>query len=129
MSYRDLAERFFAALKVGDFDAMGALVTPDFVCREPAGLPYGGDHVGIEGWRKLTGMITATWAGFRLERLEFHGETADSLVLRLFIKGRSRRTGTPFETSVLELWRFRDGLLCEITPHYFDTHALAVANG
>lgn len=128
LSHRDLAERFIAALKVGDFDTMATLITPDFVVHEPDGLPYAGDYRGIEGWRTLTGLITAAWAGFRVERIEYFGETSDSLVVRLFLKGRSRKTEKPFETTVLELWRFRNGLLCEITPHYFDTHALAVLN-
>ena len=125
MSHRDLAERFMTALKAGDFDTMATLITPDFVLHEPDGLPYAGDYRGIEGWRDLTARVTTAWAGFRIERIEYFGETNDSLVIRMFLKGRSRTTGKAFETTVLELWRFKSGLLSEISPHYWDTHALA----
>jgi len=128
MSHRNLAERFMAALKVGDFDTMATMLAPDFVVHEPDGLPYAGDYKGIEGWRDLTAQVIAAWAGFNIERIEYYGETSDSLVIRLFLKGRSRKTGKPFETTVLELWRFRGGLLSEISPHYWDTHALTALN-
>ena len=128
MSHRDLSERFLAALAIGDFDTLGTLLAPGFVVHEPAGLPYGGDYAGVEGWRTLSKAIVATWAGFRITAKEFCGETEDSLVVRLFVQGRARKSGAPFETSVLELWKFRDGLLAEITPYYWDTQALAALN-
>lgn len=128
MSHQATCDRFLAALGIGDFETMGALMQPDFVVHEPAGLPYAGDFHGLDGWRELSSQIVAAWAGFKLLRKEFYGETADTLVVMLFLKGRSRKTGKRFETSVLELWRFREGRICEITPHYWDTHTLAALN-
>jgi uncharacterized protein len=129
MSRRDFCETFLAALSRGDFDALGGMLAADFVVHEAEGLPYGGDYHGVEGWRALSEAIVATWGGFRVTRTDFYGETENSLVVRLFIKGRSRKNGTPFESSVLELWQFDDGgLLREITPYYWDTQALAAIN-
>lgn len=128
MSHRDFCETFLAALSRGDFDALGAMLAADFVVHEAAGLPYAGDYYGVEGWRTLSAAIVATWGGFRVTSKEFHGETENSLVVRLFVQGRSRKTGTAFETTVLELWQFDGGLLREITPYYWDTQALAAIN-
>lgn len=129
MSHRPFCTRFLDAVGTGDFDTIGTMITEDFVCHEAEGLPYGGDYHGLDGWKRLTGRIVATWAGLRLEPIEMLGETEDSIVVRFRLAGRSRRTGTPFDTTVMELWRFRDGRLAEIWPYYWDTAALAQIAG
>ena len=128
MRYRQLCERFTAALAAADWATMEAMLDPDFEVVEAEGLPYAGTYRGAAGWRQLSGQVLATWSGFRLRTLEILGETDDSLVIRFAMSGRSRKTGTPFETSILELWRFRDDRLIGITPYYFDTHQLALAD-
>lgn len=128
MSHRDTCERFMAALRTGDFDTQRTILAPDFVCTEADGLPYRGTFHGPDGWQTLAMTVGRTWSGFRLELLEFVAETGDNVVWRFAISGKSRRTGTPFQSTVLELWRFRDGKLGEILPYYFDTNLLALAD-
>lgn len=128
MSHREFCERFVAAIQVGDRDAMAAMLHPDFVVVEPEGLPYRGVYRGVDGWFALTKAVIGAWGTFKLETLEHLGETADSFVVRFGLSGRSRKTGRSFETTVLELWRFKDGKLIEILPYYFDTHLLAMAD-
>lgn len=125
MSHQDFCDRFMALLQKGDFDALGPMLDPDFVLREARGLPYAGEYHGLDGWRALSRAVSAAWAGMRLERLEYVAEGADTLVVRFALSGKSRKNGTPFETTVMELWRFRDGKLREILPYYWDTHHLA----
>jgi ketosteroid isomerase-like protein len=129
VSHHAFCEQFVAVMQKGDFSALAGLLHADFVVREAQGLPYAGEYRGIEGWRALSKAVIGTWANFNLQLLEVLGETADTLVVRFALSGRSRRTGTPFETTVMELWRFRDGRLSEIVPYYWDTHLLAVAHG
>jgi hypothetical protein len=129
MSHREFCERFVASMSTGDFAALAPMLAGNFVVHEAQGLPYAGDYHGIEGWRRLCQAVVASWAGFRVEPLELLGETADTFVVRFAISGRSRKTGTPFESTVLELWRFEGSLLREITPYYWDTHLLAKADG
>jgi uncharacterized protein len=117
-----------AALHKGDFDATASMTDPDFVLHEAEGLPYAGDYGGKDAWRELSASVVSAWSGFRMELLEYLGETPDALVIRVAIFGKSRRTGRPFATTVLELWRFRGETLIELTPHYWDTHALALAD-
>lgn len=128
MSFRDFGQRFLLAMNKGDFEATAEMLDPEFVVEEAAGLPYAGTYHGIAGWRTLCEAVIRTWAQFDLKLLEFLGETSDSLVVKFAISGRSRQTQRPFETTVLELWRFRDGRLLRIDPYYFDTHLLAIAN-
>lgn len=128
MSYRDFCDRFRKALNSGDFDTQSSMLSPDFVVTEAAGLPYSGTYRGAEGWKELATAVVRTWSGFRLEFLEYVGETESTLVVRFAISGTSRKTGRSFESTVMELWRFENGLLSEILPYYWDTQLLAAAD-
>jgi ketosteroid isomerase-like protein len=128
LSRRLFSERFLAATRAGDRAQLTEMLHPDFELEEAAGLPYGGLYHGVDGWLALGGAVVAAWRSFRMELLEFVAETDDSLVVRLAISGRSRKTDRPFESTVLELWRFKDDRLHRIHPYYFDTHLLALAD-
>jgi len=128
MSRRELCDRFIAALGIGDFATQREILAPDFVCTEAAGLPYPGTFTGPDGWETLARTVGRTWAKFSIKRREFVAESEDSAVMLFDIAGQSRKTGKPFQSSVLELWRFKGDKLVEIMPFYFDTHQLAVAD-
>jgi ketosteroid isomerase-like protein len=128
MKHRASCEAFLAALGSGDWDGMERILHPEFVCIEAEGLPYAGTYIGFEGWRRLSDAVLATWSGFRMNLLEMHGGDADSAVLRIALAGTSRKTRKAWESSVLELWKFRDGRLASIDPYYFDTLLLAEAD-
>lgn len=125
MSHKPFFDRFMAATRTGDKATLAEMVHPEFKLVEPTGVPYEGTFHGLDGWRKLARSVVEAWEDFKVEPIAFPGESADSLVVRLRLSGRSRKTGRPFDMSVLELWSFRDGKLIEISPHYFDTHLLA----
>jgi uncharacterized protein len=127
MSHRDFSERFLAALRTGDTAMMGAMLHPDFELIEADSLPYGGTYRGLDGWLALTRAVGTAFAGFRLTLLDVAGEGPESIVLHFAIAGRIRATGVPFESRVLEYWRFRDGKLWRIDPFYFDTHLIVAA--
>ncbi len=126
MGNRALCSHFLEVMARNDVAGMDALIHPDFELIEPEGLPYGGVYKGREGWRALVNRVIETWASFRIHIAEELGETQDTVVTRFDISGRSRKTGRTWTSSVLELWRFRDGLLVEIAPYYFDTHLLTM---
>ena len=79
------------------------------------------DGIYSEGLRKLADVLRDGQAQILemiamsapleavLDRLVRLGETEDTLVVRLAISGRSRKTGTPFESTVLELVSFQPG--------------------
>ncbi|RYD56918.1 MAG: nuclear transport factor 2 family protein [Sphingomonadales bacterium] len=128
MKHRAICERFVAALGQGDWPAMEQMLDADFEVVEAEGLPYAGTYHGFEGWRRLSDAVLSTWSGFRLNLIEMHGGDEDAAVMRFAMSGRSRKTGTAWETTVLELWKFRDGKLARIDPYYFDTNLLARAD-
>lgn len=128
MNHQEFAKRFLAAMHAGDRERMGAMMHPDFLIEEAASLPYAGQYRGLEGWLALCKAVIATWKSFSLDFIEFAGESDDGLVIRFRLRGVSRKTGRPIDSSVLEFWTFRDGKLVSIAPYYFDTHALVVAN-
>lgn len=128
MKYRAFCEQFIAALGRGDWEAMERMIHPDFEVIEAEGLPYAGSFRGFDGWRRLSDAVLATWSGFRISPIEMHGGEDESAIVRFAISGRSRKTGKAWESSVLELWKFRDGRLARIDPYYFDTHLLAEAD-
>jgi ketosteroid isomerase-like protein len=125
---RHFCEAFLAAMNKGDLVALGAMLDPEFRVSEADGLPYPGVFRGIEGWQALAAQVRRTWSGLRVVPLEIH-DAGEVAVLRLHLTGRGRETGTPIDTTVLELWRFRDDKLLEILPYYWDTHAAALAAG
>ncbi|MBX3509556.1 MAG: nuclear transport factor 2 family protein [Hyphomonadaceae bacterium] len=114
-----------AATRTGDKVTLAALVHPDFELIEPSGVPYEGTYRGVDGWRKLARAVVEAWEDFQVEPIAFPGESTDTFTVHLKLSGKSRKTGRPFSMSVLELWKFRDGKLIELCPHYFDTHLLA----
>lgn len=125
MSQRAVCERVIAALERADFAAIGAMLEPDFAVHEAAGLPYAGTYRGIDGWRALSRAVVKTWVDFKFAPLEIFACSPDAVVVRFAIAGRSRKTGKAFDTTVLELWRFRNERLREIVPYYWDTFELA----
>ncbi len=125
MSHRPFFERFMAATRTGDKAALAEMVHPEFELIEPTGVPYEGVFRGLDGWRRLARAVIDAWEDFKVEPINFPGESADTFVVNLRLSGRSRKTGRPFSMSVLELWTFRDGKLLSISPHYFDTNLLA----
>lgn len=128
MDAQDFLDICAPALRAGDFGAIAPLLHPDFVVHEAPSLPYAGDFHGVEGWRDLSRAVVGAWEDFRFDIVEHHGSPARTMIVRFRISGRSRRTGKAFDTTVLEMWRFRDGLLAEITPYYWDTAGLAAVH-
>jgi ketosteroid isomerase-like protein len=114
-----------AATRVGDKATLAEMVHAEFELVEPTGVPYEGVFRGLDGWRKLARAVVEAWEDFRVEPIAFPGESKDTFVVHLRLSGRSRKTGRPFDMSVLEMWSFKDGKLIGISPHYFDTHLLA----
>ena len=125
MDKRDFWERFMTALIAGDSGKLEVMLDPDFFLVEADSLPYGGTYQGVQGCLDLGAAIGKTWKGYSARRLEFVSEADDSLVIRLALAGTSRKTVVAFETTLLEVWRFKGEKLSEILPYYWDTQLLS----
>lgn len=131
-THLQVMQRILAGLMTGGAEGRAvvqALFDPNFVLIEPEGLPYGGTYHGPEGWWEAGRRITSTWSDLKLEPIFIKGDPdGEDFALFLKLSGRSAKTGTPFQTTVLEHWVVRKGKLVKIQPHYFDTKYLCDIN-
>ena len=120
---RAIVERFLAAAAAHDHDTLQALAVPDLRVSEAASLPFGGEHVGLDAFRRLERQVFGLWAGTRLVVDHMIGD-GEIVVVLARLQGRSRVDGSAFEMSVAEVWELHDGRICSIRPYYHDTHRL-----
>jgi len=118
---KQVVERFYASL--ADIEALKRLLHPQIRLIEAPSLPYGGDFHGIEGLLQVLNSLFASWkdCAVEMKQVVADGDTAVGLIE---IRGVGAKSGIPFEMSVAEVFRVRDGLIVEIKPFYFDTHRL-----
>jgi len=114
-------ERFVAAVFAGDADTLRELAAPDFVLLEGSGLPFEPSYSGAEGFLRF---LTAFAATFDIEVLapvrSFASEDPDVIAFEFELKATDRATGKRFETSLIEVWTFREGKVAALKPHYFN---------
>jgi ketosteroid isomerase-like protein len=114
-------KRFTGAVARGDSDTILALCAPSFALREGSGLSFAGTYHGGEGFLRFLGIFVDALEIERLETTRIYqaGDPA-FVVAEMELRARVRATGKVFESSLLERWRFEDGKVAEITPHYFN---------
>jgi ketosteroid isomerase-like protein len=116
-------ERFVGAVFSGDGEALKALCAPDFQLHEGSGLAFAGTYHGGEGFLRFLEIFGATFDIERLEPLRTYvTDDPDYVVAEMDLRAVVKATGKVFASSLLERWRFRDGQVIEIAPHYF--HAM-----
>lgn len=118
-----LVDALYAATGIGDFDAAEKLLTDDFIVSEADSLPMMGVYKGRQALRELYSKVMAMMDVAGLDR----GETAtgsDFAVCRVTFQFQDSALA-PAE--LLELFRFRDGKVCEIKPYYFDPAPIVAA--
>lgn len=122
--------KWVPALAAYDVDAVNALLHPDFKLYEPDGVPYCGEYAGKEGFWELWEKFCATWTDVSISGHHiFESTTEDACAVLMYLSGKAVRTGKDFSTSLIELYRLKDGLIIEIKPFYFDTKYLAELQG
>ena len=130
MSPQEIIFRFYELVVQGDMAGAEALVHPEFVGEEAVSLPYGGTYKGLEGWRRLLANVGSVFTDFMpTVKYALTDETGTRVIVMVDLTGRSIKTGERFETSMLELWELRDGLISLVQPYYWDTHLLRRVSG
>ncbi len=98
----------------------------DFTVVEANGLPYSGTYRGSEGFLELIGKVTGQWSNLEIETLQVIGAPdADVFAIEMSMKGISSTSGTPFSTTVCEIWTIKDSKIFAIKPYYWDTRLMA----
>lgn len=118
-----IVQAVYAHAGASDWAACEALLSPDLVIHEAAGLPYAGTYSGRDALRRLHGIVMAHWQD---PAIEFHAMTAgDGHVVSLVtFHLTSRATGRRAAMPLAEMFRIEHGLVTEIRPFYFDPAAV-----
>ncbi|HEV7691936.1 MAG TPA: nuclear transport factor 2 family protein [Hyphomonadaceae bacterium] len=113
-------EMVYIASGAGD---LGRAFHPDVVVHEPATLPYPGDWKGPDGVGALFHKMREVWSEMRVQDMQAVRE-GDRVYMAGTIHLTSRATGASAIQPFAEVLQFRNGLLIEGTPFYFDTGEL-----
>jgi uncharacterized protein len=115
-------QQFVAAVFAGDAATIRALADPGFELHEGTGLPFTGTYRGAEGFLQFLGIFSRT---FDIERLEpirsYESPDPDCMAFEFDLRATVRDTGQLFESTLIEVWNFKDGKVLSIKPHYFNS--------
>jgi ketosteroid isomerase-like protein len=123
----DVELRFLQSDKP-DLRMLATAFHPDVVVHEPKSLPYAGDWIGFEGIAALFRRMREVWSDLRVEQLEATRD-GDAVFMTCTIHLTSRVTGISVVQPFAEVLRFKDELLVEGTPFYYDTVEILAAIG
>lgn len=95
----------------------------DVVVIEPASLPHGGRHRGLDQFRALQAAMRELWDQ-RIEAADYWQCAEDRVTLRIVIRWTARSTGRSVVLPMVDLLRFRDGRVVEVEAFVHDTKGL-----
>lgn len=119
----EVVRRFTDGLRCGDISACAALLDDANVFSEAASLPFGGDYVGVEGFRRMLGAVSREFRVV-LDPPEIAG-TDDWVAVVVRGTFTSRRTGRSMPVECVDVYRLRDGKIVRVDVHYKEPGALA----
>jgi uncharacterized protein len=119
----EVVRRFTDGLRSGDIDSCAALLDEANVFSEAASLPFGGDYVGADGFRR---MLSAVNRDFRvsLDPPEIAG-AGDWVAVVVHGTFTSRATRRSMPVDCVDIYRLRDGKIVRVDVHYKEPGALA----
>jgi ketosteroid isomerase-like protein len=113
---------FTSGLRAGDMAGCRALLADDIVFCEAERLPFGGDHVGKDGFMRLMRTVGELFR-VKLDTPEIAG--CDSFVaVRVIGTMTSRATGRGMPMNVVDCYRLRDGKIARVDVFYHDPQAV-----
>jgi ketosteroid isomerase-like protein len=118
-----LVDDLYGATGVGDFDKAEEYLTDDFFITEADTLPFAGVYKGKTALRdlftKVMGMMDVS--GLNRVQTTSGGDYAVTILSFEFVDPALE------PAHLCELFRFRDGKICEIRPYYFDPAPITAA--
>lgn len=121
MSDVDVIQRIYEAMATRDIAVLFELLDPEFVVTQDPALPWGGRHVGHEGFANFAAALTGTISSV-VTTLAMYA--ADGDVVQF---GRTKGTvvadGAEFDVAEMHRWTVRDGKA--VAAHFsIDTAAM-----
>lgn len=118
-----LVDDLYAATSAGDFDKAAEMMTDDFFVTEADTLPMAGVYRGKNALRDLYTKVMGLMDVAGLDRTVTTSGGDYAIVLLSFRFADPALEGA----ELCELFRFRDGKVCEIKPFYFDPAPIVAA--
>ncbi len=118
-----IVDDLYAATGVGDFDAAEEMLTDDFFVTEADTLPFAGVYRGKTALRTLYTKVMSMMDVAALSRVE----TTTGVDHAVTILSFEFVDPSLAPARLCELFRFRDGMVCEILPYYFDPRTIVAA--
>ncbi len=103
----DVVRKLYAAMAVRDPYAIAALLDAEIVIDQDERLPWGGHHVGIDGFVEFAGTLTDTVAS--AVTIDAIFEASGRVVETGRTKGTVVATGVPFDVPEVHIWTVRNG--------------------
>jgi len=119
-----IIDALYAATGAGDFDTAETLLTDDFIVTEAEGLPYAGVYTGKRALRDLYTKVMSMMDVAGLE-ITAHCTTDGDYACTLLQFSFADPKLAP--APLAEMYKFRDGKVCEIKPFYFDPAPIVAA--
>ncbi|MDE2041716.1 MAG: nuclear transport factor 2 family protein [Alphaproteobacteria bacterium] len=118
-----LIDDLYASTGVGDFDTAETMLTDDFVVSEADGLPMAGVYKGRSALRELYTKVMVMMDVKALTRIQTTtgGDYAVTILHFEFVDPSLANA------ELCEMFRFRDGKVCEIKPYYYDPATVVAA--
>jgi ketosteroid isomerase-like protein len=123
-----IIRELYDAMGRADSNRLRSLLSEDvmFVVPGPEGVGAAGTWRGFDGVQACFDKLRRDQENHAVEILEFVAER-DKVVVRLHVKGRSLRTGKPFESDIIHYFSIENGRIVRLLD-FFDTAALAEAH-
>ena len=124
MSDIEIVREVYAAMAARDLDRLFELIDPTVVVTQDPALPWGGRHVGHEGFATFALTLTGAIDSAVTTEAVF---LADGEVIQCGrTRGTVRGTGVAFDIPEVHRWTVRDGKA--VTAHFaIDTAAMLEA--
>jgi len=113
-----IAQRLYDAALTGDWKTAGEIIAPECVIVEATALPFAGTYQGLEGLKALFVKFAQSITAKGLKFLPML--TGPDLVcaqLEIIVE----HGGRDVTLKVVEILRFKNGRVVELTPYYFDS--------
>jgi uncharacterized protein len=116
----ELVEDFVAAFPMTEEAVARSMLSEDFIVRQPASLPYGGDWLGPAAYIELIRKVRETWCDLVVHSsVMVHEPGSEYVVILMQVSGRGRHG--EFAMPVADVCRVQNGKICQLTPMYHDT--------
>ncbi|CEI63118.1 hypothetical protein FVEN_g335 [Fusarium venenatum] len=128
------AERIYMAAspEERDFSGMAATLSPEVKLRQTSGLPYAGDYVGPEGFRKWAEDMASYFDKLDVQNPEiFEREGSNRIISLSYLYLRVRKTGEELKYPMCQVMTvdLEAGVIKSIMPFHWDLYALNKAIG